>query len=186
MNIKDYLHNHKLLTDGAMGTYYSRLLNNENAVSEFGNLYSKDIVLKIHKEYIRAGAGLIRTNSFAANRQVLNVESEELKKIIKNAYRLAKQAVKEENESVYVACDIGPIPENGTRSEEEILDEYREICDIFLKEGGEIFLFETFSDFYYLKDLVAYVKEKAPNSFIITNFCLNKNGFTSKGISAKY
>ncbi|MDF2801362.1 MAG: Methionine synthase (cobalamin-dependent), methyltransferase domain [Anaerocolumna sp.] len=185
MNIKNYLQTHKLLTDGAMGTYYSRLLNNENAVSEFGNLYSKDIVLKIHKEYIRAGAGLIRTNSFAANRQVLNVESEELKKIIKNSYRLAKQAVKEENERVYIACDIGPIPENGTRSEEEILTEYKEMCDIFLKEGGEIFLFETFSDFYFLKDIVTYVKEKAPNSFIITNFCLNKNGFTSKGLSAK-
>lgn len=185
MNIKEYLKNHKLLTDGAMGTYYARLLNNENAVSEFGNLYSKDIVLKIHKEYIKAGASLIRTNSFAANRQVLNVESEEQIKIIKNSYRLAKQAVKEEQEAVYVACDIGPIPENGTRSEEEILAEYKDICDIFLKEGGEIFLFETFSDFYYLKDIVVYIKEKSPNSFIITNFCLNKNGFTSTGISAK-
>lgn len=185
MNIKEYLKNNKLLTDGAMGTYYARILNNENAISEFGNLYSKDIVLKIHKEYIKAGAVLIRTNSFAANRQVLNVESEELKKIIKNAYRLAKQAVKEEKNSVYVACDIGPIPENGTKSEEEILEEYKEICDIFLKEGGDIFLFETFSDFYYLKDIVGYVKEKAPGSFIITDFCLNKNGFTSKGLSAK-
>lgn len=185
MNIKDYLHDHKLLTDGAMGTYYSRLLNNENAVSEFGNLYSKDIVLKIHKEYIRAGANLIRTNSFAANKQVLNVESEELKKIIKNSYRLAKQAAKEENNNVFIACDIGPIPENGTKTEEEILNEYLEICDIFLKEGGDIFLFETFSDFYFLKDIVGYIKKKAPKSFIITNFCLNKNGFTSKGLSAK-
>lgn len=185
MNMKDYLHSHKLLTDGAMGTYYARLLNNENAISEFGNLYSKDIVLKIHKENIRAGACLIRTNSFAANRQVLNVEDEELAKIIKNAYRLAKQAVKEENEKVYIACDIGPIPENGTRTEEDILNEYKEICDIFINEGGDIFLFETFSDFYYLKDVASYIKEKVPNSFIITNFCLNKNGFTSKGISAK-
>lgn len=183
--MKDYLQNHKLLTDGAMGTYYARLLNNENAISEYGNLYSKDVVVKIHKEYIRAGATLIRTNSFAANRQVLGADYDVQKKIIKNSFRLAKQAIKEEKKTAYIACDIGPIPENGVKSEEEILAEYKEICDIFIREGGEVFLFETFSDFNYLKEIAVYVKEKVPNSFIITNFCLNKNGYTSKGLSAK-
>ncbi len=200
MDLREYLKEHKLITDGAMGTYYSRLLNNDNAVSEFGNLTEEETIVNIHKAYMKAGAALIRTNTFAANRQTLGQTKEEQELLIKKAYQLAKRAVEEvlKEESfpgdtkafkgsrqVYVACNIGPIPENGTKPEEDILSEYQDICDVFLEAGGEVFLFETFSDFYYLKNLVKYIKEKKPEAFIITDFCLNKNGFTSKGISAR-
>ncbi|WP_440193465.1 bifunctional homocysteine S-methyltransferase/methylenetetrahydrofolate reductase [Anaerocolumna jejuensis] len=192
MELREYLKEHKLITDGAMGTYYSRLLNNDNAVSEFGNLTEEATITAIHKGYIKAGAELIRTNTFAANRQTLNQTGKEQKELIKKAYRLAKRAVAESAEEgqaksrrVYIACNIGPIPENGTRTEEDILLEYQDICDAFFEEGGDIFLFETFSDFYYLKSLVRYIKAKKPEAFIITDFCLNKNGFTTKGISAR-
>ncbi|WOO35718.1 bifunctional homocysteine S-methyltransferase/methylenetetrahydrofolate reductase [Anaerocolumna sp. AGMB13020] len=192
MELRDYLKEHKLITDGAMGTYYSRLLNNDNAVSEYGNIKKEDIIVDIHKAYIKAGAVLIRTNTFAANKQTLSKFGEEQKELIKNAYGLAQRAVKEAKaegftnaQDIYIACDIGPIPENGTRTEEDILAEYLEMCDAFLEAGGEVFLFETFSDFYYLKNVTAYIKKKKPEAFIITNFCLNKNGFTTKGISAR-
>lgn len=192
MDLREYLKEHKLITDGAMGTYYSRILNNDNAVSEFGNLSQEDMIVDIHKSYIRAGAALIRTNTFAANRQTLSYTREEQKKLLQKAYGLAKRAVSESlteagaaDRLIFIACNVGPIPENGTRTEEDILNEYLEICDCFLEEGGNIFLFETFSDFYYLKSLVKYIKEKKPEAFIITDFCLNKNGFTAKGISAR-
>ncbi|SHO51485.1 bifunctional homocysteine S-methyltransferase/methylenetetrahydrofolate reductase [Anaerocolumna xylanovorans] len=185
MELREYLTEHKLITDGAMGTYYSRFLNNDSAVSEFGNLTEEDTIVNIHQAYIKAGAELIRTNTFAANRQTLNQTKEEQKELIKKAYQLAKRAVKKAKEQVYIACDIGPIPENGTRTEEDILSEYQDICNAFLEEGGDIFLFETFSDFYYLKPLVKYIRDKKPAAFIITDFCLNKNGFTAKGISAR-
>ncbi|BCJ93707.1 bifunctional homocysteine S-methyltransferase/5,10-methylenetetrahydrofolate reductase [Anaerocolumna cellulosilytica] len=185
MRIQDYLKEHKLITDGAMGTYYAKLLNNETAVSEYANLTEPEVVIHIHKEYIKAGAELIRTNSFAANQQTLKVNKKEQKAIIQSAYKLAKQAVEESGKEVYIACDIGPIPENGDRAEEEIAAEYKLICDAFLQEKPDIFIFETFSDFFYLKNLIAYIKERAPEVFIITNFTLNKNGYTGKGISAK-
>lgn len=192
MELRDYLKEHKLITDGAMGTFYSRLLNNDNAVSEFGNLTEEGTIIEIHKAYLKAGAALIRTNTFAANRQTLSQTREEQRDLIKKAYHLAQRAVREAGEEgstgaapVFIACNVGPIPENGTRTEEDIRAEYRDICDAFLEEGGDIFLFETFSDFYYLKSLVKYIKEKNPHAFIITDFCLNKNGFTSKGISAR-
>jgi homocysteine S-methyltransferase len=184
MKIKDYLKKHKLIIDGAMGTYFSRLESNDNAVSEYANLTNPDTIVMIHKNYIKAGAKLIRTNTFAANRQVLQINKEDQINIITSAYHLARQAIKEQNESVYIACDIGPIPENGSRSEDEIMDEYKLICDTFLEQNPEIIMFETFSDLKYLKSLVTYIKEKAEDVFIITNFCLNKNGYTSNGISA--
>lgn len=185
MRIQDYLKQHKLIMDGAMGTYYSRIENNQNAVSEYANLTAQDKIRGIHLSYIEAGAKLIRTNSFAANQQVLNITPAEQVDIINASYELAAQAVKESGKEVYIACDIGPIPELGGRTEEDILEEYRLICDTFLRHKPEIILFETFSDMVYIKRLAAYIKAVAPEVFIITNFCLNKNGYTSKGISAR-
>ncbi|MGB8455196.1 MAG: bifunctional homocysteine S-methyltransferase/methylenetetrahydrofolate reductase [Anaerocolumna sp.] len=185
MRIQDYLKKHKLIIDGAMGTYYSRLENNDNAVSEYANLTAPDKILKIHRNYIKAGARLIRTNTFAANQQVLNITPTEQAELITASYQLAKQAVTESGTEVYIACDIGPIPELGGRSEDDILDEYKLICDTFMEQKPDIILFETFSDLSYIKKLIPYIKSRTPEVFIITNFCLNKNGYTSKGTSAK-
>lgn len=185
MRIQDYLKQHKLIIDGAMGTYFARIENNENAVSEYANLEAPDKIKNIHLSYIKAGAKLIRTNSFAANRQVLNISGKMQSEILHGAFELASQAVKESGSEVYIACDIGPIPEAGDRGEEDIINEYRFICDCFLGHTPEIILFETFSDLYYIKKLAAYIKERDPRVFIMADFCLNKNGYTSKGISAK-
>nr|WP_308742118.1 bifunctional homocysteine S-methyltransferase/methylenetetrahydrofolate reductase [uncultured Anaerocolumna sp.] len=182
MKIKDYLLQHKLVMDGAMGTYYSRLVNNNNEISEYANLNAPDTIINIHKSYIEAGAKLIRTNSFAANREALSITSGEQEKLIKASYDIAKKAVEESGKEVYIACDIGPISES-SKTEEELLEEYKFICDVFLKEKPEVILFETFSSFKYIRELVPYIKEKLPDTFIITNFCLDKNGYTAAGIS---
>jgi homocysteine S-methyltransferase len=182
MKIKEYLLKHKLIMDGAMGTYYSRLVNNDNEISEYANLYAPDTIINIHKNYIEAGAKLIRTNSFAANREALSITSAEQEKLIKASYEIAKKAVLESGKEVYIACDIGPISESA-KTEEEILEEYKFICDVFIKEKPEVILFETFSSLKYIRELVPYIKEKLPDTFIITNFCLDKNGYTAAGIS---
>lgn len=185
MRIQDYLKEHKLLMDGAMGTYYSKSENKRNEISEFANLTAPEKIKQIHLKYIKAGAKLIRTNSFAASQQVLNISRADQASIIHASYEIARQAVEESGKEVYIACDIGPIPEQGGRSEEEILEEYRYQCDLFLSHKPEIILFETFSDMTYIRELVTYIKAVAPQVFIITNFCLNKNGYTTKGISAR-
>lgn len=182
MSIKDYLLKHKLIMDGAMGTYYSRLVNNDNEISEYANLHAPETILNIHKSYIESGAKLIRTNSFAANREALSIHSVEQEKLIKASYDIAKKAVEESKREVYIACDIGPISESA-KTEEEIFEEYRFICDVFLKENPEVILFETFSSFKYIRELIPYIKEKSPDTFIITNFCIDKNGYTTAGIS---
>jgi methionine synthase / methylenetetrahydrofolate reductase(NADPH) len=166
--------------DGAMGTYYSKIKGDDQAISEMANINEPALILQIHQEYIQAGAKLIRTNTFAANRATLNLDKNEQQKIIEAACKIAKEAA---GEDVFVAGDIGPIPENSKTDEMDILEEYKQMCDIFLKEGIKIILFETFSDLTYISDLVKYIKQKS-DIFIITNFCLNKNGYTSTGISA--
>ena len=65
--IKEYLKDNILICDGAMGTYYSELSGNDISYCEFGNLNDRDLIKKIHCNYIEAGAKLIRTNTFSAN-----------------------------------------------------------------------------------------------------------------------
>ena len=107
--LKIYLEAHKLITDGAFGTYYSRVYDT-NELPESVNITMGRRVTDIHKEYINAGAKLIRTNTFAANTVNLECNFDEVKANIKAAVANARQAVKECGREVYIAADIGPIP----------------------------------------------------------------------------
>ncbi|BCN32047.1 bifunctional homocysteine S-methyltransferase/methylenetetrahydrofolate reductase [Anaeromicropila herbilytica] len=186
MLIRDYLKTHKLIMDGAMGTYYSKLVNDESAIAERANLQNPEIILNIHKEYIASGAKLLRTNTFVASKEILEITEAEQRKLIKAGYQIAKEAAESSSEEVYIAADIGPIPENAESEYEDILSEYKVLIDSFLEVGATIFLFETFSDIKYIAPLVKYIKQdKESDIFIITNFCLNKNGYTKSGLSAK-
>jgi homocysteine S-methyltransferase len=189
MSLKEYLKEHRLIPDGSMGTYYSNLVNQPGAVSEYANITAPQIIESIHKEYIRAGARVIRTNTFAANRRVLQVEQEEQEQNIIAACRIAGKAVRDmklegREHPIWILGDIGPITEDADSKEEDILKEYKDICDIFIQEGLEGIHFETFSSPAYIEKLVPYIKHKRPEMFILASFSVNKNGYTGAGISA--
>lgn len=190
MLLKEYLKENRLIPDGSMGTYYSALVNQPGAVSEYANLSNPETIKRIHKDYIAAGAGMIRTNTFAANRTVLRIDREEQINLIKAACIIAKEAVKEvavegkEARGIWILGDVGPIPEDADTKETELLEEYKLICDIFLEEGLAGIHFETFSSLHYIEKLVPYIKEKKPEAFLLASFSVNKNGYTGAGISA--
>lgn len=186
MTIREYLKEHKLIMDGAMGTYFSSMNHKAGAISELSNCMEEDVIYNIHKEYVVSGANFIRTNSFALNREVLKISEKEQEELIDASVNIANRVAKEALVPIFVACDIGPIPAKGTREEEDILKEYQFIIDTFLKHDPKIILFETFSDFYYINRLLPYIKDKAPDIFVMTNFCINKNGYTSSGLSASH
>ena len=189
MGLEEYLKQNRLLTDGAFGTYYTQLTKGQEVAVEWANLKNPALVKQIHKEYIDAGARLIRTNTFAANEQVLLCEREEQRQILLEGFRLAREAAEESSEQVYVAADIGPIAESLYDSHAELLEDYMAMCDAFLECGAEIFLFETFSDVSYISALVSYSEEKAVKKkmampFVMAQFCLNRYGYSRTGISA--
>lgn len=190
MKLKDFLKNNILLMDGAMGTYYQQLAEHKEDIAEVANFSEPNLIQKIHKEYLEAGADIIRTNTFAVNSVVLpNYSKESREQLLRIACRIAKQAVAEEKErtgrSCFAAADIGPVSGGSDRSEEEIRSEYFRMCDVFLEEGMDIFWLETFSDLEFVPEILAYIKEKAPDSFCSVSFCINKNGFTTAGQKAE-
>ena len=181
--IKEILKNDILICDGAMGTYYSEVTGNDVSYCEFGNLNDKETIKRIHKEYIEAGAKLIRTNTFSANTYDLGVSLETLMDIIKSGINLAKEVTR--NTSVLIGASIGPIKtDNLDEFSNEVLEEYKYIVDCFLENGIDIFIFETFSNYNYLKKISEYIKYKNTDSFILTQFAVKPDGFTRDGLSA--
>lgn len=190
MLLKEYLKQYRLIPDGSMGTYYSTLVNQPDAVSEYANLSNPDLIRRIHLEYIAAGARMLRTNTFAANRAVLKVKEEDKTKLLRAACKIAKEAVKEAgsgklaSQNIWIMGDIGPIPENAGTEEAEVLKEYVQMCDVFLEEGLDGIHFETFPSMRYIDKLIPYIKSKNKDMFILASFSVNKNGYTEAGISA--
>lgn len=180
--IREYLKKNVLICDGAMGTYYSELTGNDITYCEFGNINNKDIIKRIHEEYINAGAKLIRTNTFSANRYDLGISFDKLKDIITSGINIAKEVT--ENTYVFIGASIGPIREESIdECDSDILDEYKFIVDCFIENNIDIFIFETLSNYNYLKEICRYIKSKNPNSFILTQFAVKPDGFTRDGLS---
>ena len=180
--ILDYIKNNILITDGAMGTYYSELTQDKVYSCEFGNINKPEVIKKIHNSYIEAGAKLIRTNTFSANTLSLGLPSGKVKEIIQAGFNIAKEVTLDKD--IFVGASIGPII-NTTPSDDDvdILAEYKFVVDSLLEVGAEIFIFETFSNLAYLKEISQYIKEKNRNSFIIAQFAIMPDGFTRDGIS---
>lgn len=177
MLIKDYLKHHKLMTDGAFGTYYSEKYQTQE-MPETANIQHPERVLGIHRSYIESGAKLIRTNTFASNPQLLHSDMKMVKENIRSAVALAKEAVKESKKEVFIAGDIGPIPDISLADEQ-----YYEIAKTFLEEGIRILTFETFPDLEHI--LPAIQKLKQDNLFFMVQFCVNQFGYSNAGFSAK-
>ena len=206
MSLGTLLNGHLILADGAMGTYYQERFKKRNPETQI--IRHPERIVAIHREYLAAGARLLRTNSFASNLEtLLGREQEELPREqqlsvisenVRAAYGNALLAVEQEGlrpwgqelsnaeispkTAVYLAGDIGPIPERG-REEEELLEEYQAMVDALMDAGARLLWFETFADLSYIRRAAAYAKARG-EVFIQASFCLNKFGYTRGGISA--
>ena len=197
MNIREYLENHKLLTDGAMGTYFDTVEKENYICSEEANITNPSLVRQIHKNYVKNGAQLLRSNTFLANEGTFlsltqakaeAFENITLKQLIIAGYRLAEEVAREaysESYPVFPAADIGPILEGKESEETDILQQYYEICDSFLEAGANIFVLETFPDTEYVLKMAEYIRKSCPEAFIIGQFSLTPTGYSRTGFHYK-
>ncbi|MFL0196529.1 bifunctional homocysteine S-methyltransferase/methylenetetrahydrofolate reductase [Clostridium sp. WILCCON 0269] len=169
-----------LIFDGAMGTYYADICKSPLSKCELANIYDKNTVLNIHKEYINAGCEAIRTNTFGANKIILESDFDIAKEVIIKGYEIALKAAKDTG--VLVFADIGPIP---FLEKLDLWKAYKEIVDLFIELGAAYFIFETFSSDEYLEEISKYIKEKNPKSYILIEFAVSPEGYTRLGKSGK-
>ena len=177
--IRQYFAQNNILMDGAFGTYYAAIYDTKE-LPELANTKYPERVVRIHKEYIEAGAKLIRTNTFASNLFALDESAKVRKENLLAGYQLAKEAVK--GTDVLVGADIGQITSSLQVEREHISEEYVNICKIFQEAGADIFIFETFSG---LEDIRAAIELVGRDAFVMVQFCVNQFGYSHSGLSAR-
>jgi methionine synthase / methylenetetrahydrofolate reductase(NADPH) len=138
-----------LVCDGAMGTMlYAKGIFLNRSFDEL-NLTQPDLVAEVHQAYIRAGADVIETNTFGANRIKLGTFglADRTHAINLQGARIARHAAREH---IYVAGAIGPL---GIRIEpwgktgiDEAEEYFREQAKALLEGGVDLFVLETFRD----------------------------------------
>ena len=143
----DRLKEGPLVFDGAMGTQlYERGIFINKSFDD-ANLSNPALVQAIHADYVRAGADIISTNTFAANRIKLKRHGleDKVRDINRAGVELARAVCPEE---CFVAGSMGPtgqIPTMMSDSElEEIRAAYAEQASILAETGVDLIALETF------------------------------------------
>ncbi len=161
MNIKDILGEQILFFDGGMGTILQQLGMKGGEVPELLNLNNPDMILKIHKEYIDAGANIITTNSFGAN--PLKLKGHNIDNIVEASVKIAKKAANEAPQKIFVAFDMGPtgklLEPLGNLSFDDAYESFKSIAIAAQKSGADLVIIETMSDTLEAKAAVLAVKE---------------------------
>ena len=185
--IRERIQQKKLLFDGAFGTYYGGKYDTKQ-LPELANLEAPERVKEIHREYLEAGAQILRTNTFAANSFCMDMSKEQIEETLRSGVRLAREAVTAwrertgETKEVYIAGDIGQIPCDAPAQKDTLCREYEEICRIFLEEGVDFFVFETFSE---MEEILPAIKMIGEQAFITVQFSVNQFGYSNAGLSAR-
>ncbi len=185
--IRERIQQKKLLFDGAFGTYYGGKYDTKQ-LPELANLEAPERVKEIHTEYLEAGAQILRTNTFAANSFCMDMSKEQIEETLRSGVRLAREAVAAwrertgETKEVYIAGDIGQIPGDALAQKDTLCREYEEICRIFLEEGVDFFVFETFSE---MEEILPAIKMIGEQAFITVQFSVNQFGYSNAGLSAR-
>ncbi len=159
-----------LFLDGAMGT----LVGDTSMLPETFSITDPDRIRNIHKSYIDAGANIITTNTFGANRFKLSGTGHSVSKIISSSVSLAKEVA---GENAAVTLDVGPLgallKPIGTLSFDDAYDAFAEM--IRAGQGVDMISIETMTDTYELKAAVLAAKENSSVPVLAT-VSIDENG----------
>ena len=147
--LRDYLRDNEVIVfDGGVGTYlYEKGIFINTCFDEL-NLTNPDLVADVHRDYVAAGADVIETNTFGANRFKLAAHGLE-KKVHEINQRGAQLAKGGGQESALVAGSVGPlgvqIEPLGKLSYDEAKEAFKEQIAGLLDGGVDLIVLETFA-----------------------------------------
>ncbi|MGQ0568787.1 MAG: bifunctional homocysteine S-methyltransferase/methylenetetrahydrofolate reductase [Armatimonadota bacterium] len=175
-----------VVADGAMGTMlYAKGVPFDQCLDGV-NLTRPELVGGIHQAYLHAGADMLETNTFGANRLKLAAHGLAASVGIINAagVRLAREAVQHAGRPVWIAGSIGPLGRQmaplGALTEAEAIEAFTEQARALAEAGADLLILETFID---LRELTAGVRgvQEATGLPIIAQMTFAPDGRTLLG-----
>ncbi|MCR4883436.1 MAG: homocysteine S-methyltransferase family protein [Clostridiales bacterium] len=171
--ILDFMKNHILILDGAMGTLLQAAGLQSGEAPETWNLSHPDVIRSIHSEYFCAGSHVVSANTFGANS--LHFDDDTLQVIIEKGLQLAKEAAAETpaDHPRYVALDVGPtgklLKPYGDLGFEEAVDIFAKTIRFGAKAGADLIFIETMNDSYETKAALLAAKENCDLPVFVSN-----------------
>jgi homocysteine S-methyltransferase len=170
-----------LVGDGGMGALVSSAVPRLRCPEE-ANIRAPESILSLHLGFIRAGADIVETNTFGANRRKLSEHylEDDLRVINEAAVKLARDAREVSGADVFVAGSIGPL--GGPVKDRDAT--FAEQAELLEGRGVDLFMVETF---YELDELVAAISAvRAVSSLpIVALLTFDEDSQTLGGVSAE-
>ena len=185
---KDALLHRVLVADGAMGTaLYAKGIFLNRCYDEL-NLSLPALIRDVHQDYLRAGAQILETNTYGANRKRLAGFgfAEKLRQINQAGVRIAKEVARDQ---AFVAGAVGPLGVRleplGPVSFAEARDLFREQVTALVEAGVDLIILESFRDLDELREAVLAVREAAGREMpLIAQVAIEDDGTIEDGTSA--
>src|ERR687887_442414 len=174
-----------VVTDGGMGVLVSSAVSGLRCPEE-ANIRAPESVVTLHTSFISAGAELIETNTFGANRHKLRHQflEDELAAINENGVKLAREARDISGRDVYIAGSIGPLGELRGLTSAERGPIFAEQAGLLEGRGVDLFMVETFFDLDELTTAIEAVQGVSQLP-IVAMLTFDEDAETFGGVSAK-
>ncbi len=169
-NIRELIKEKRVYFDGGTGTVLQKKGLKPGEAPETWNITQPHKIVTLHKSYLKAGANILKTNTFGVNRtKFLNYAE-----LIKKGIECAKKAVEEVGESEkYIAFDMGPtgklLEPLGDLPFEEAVSIFADNVKAAKDCGADLILIETMNDSYETKAAVLAAKENCDLPIFVTN-----------------
>jgi len=191
-----------LVADGGMGTMLMSKLNHAGGAWSNGaglqrcldelNLSLPALVRDVHREYARAGAQILETNTFGANRKRLGAFGfgDKVRAINRAGVRIAREAARTSASQPFVAGAVGPL---GVRLEplgrttiEEARAVFREQIEALVESGVDLLVLETFRDLKELREAILAAREAVgPEMILVAHVSIEDDGTLASGASTR-
>jgi len=173
-----------IVGDGGMGALISSVATRLRCPEE-ANLRAPESVLSLHLGYIRAGADLIETNTFGANRRKLaeHYLEDDVAAINESAVKIARDAREVSGRDVLIAGSIGPLGEIGGPREDRG-PVFAEQAELLEGRGVDLLMIETFYDLDELLTAIGAVREVSSLP-IVALLTFDEDAHTLGGVSAR-
>jgi methionine synthase I (cobalamin-dependent)/5,10-methylenetetrahydrofolate reductase len=187
MRIEDFnqrLQQAILVADGAMGSLLYEAVGQQRNVEELNTTHA-EAVFRVHQMYLEAGAQVIETNTFGANRHKLAQHgmSERVAELNHRGVKIAREAREAAKHEVLIAGSIGPlgiVRQVRDLPQEQIFAIFKEQAGALEERGVDFFILETFSDIEELTSAIDAIRSfsKLP---VVAQLTYSEEGTTFGG-----